>query len=94
MNDILLNSDNDLQIINGDLVVGDCLNQQVGLLLLFNKGELKQHPLTGVAMYDMLNSESITAISNEIRQQLKADGLKLRKIEQVDCKIYIAADNG
>jgi len=94
MNDILLNTDNDLMIANGDFAVGDCLNQQVGLLLLFNKGEVKQHPLTGAGINDLLNSESMAAVTDEIQKQLKADGLKLRKIERVDGKIYIAAENG
>jgi len=94
MNDILLNSENDLMIANGDFAVGDSLNQQVGLLLLVNKGEVKQHPLIGVGINDILLAESMTDIYNEVRVQLKADGLKLRKIERVDGKIYIAAENG
>jgi hypothetical protein len=94
MNDILLNSTNDLLIVDGDFAVGDSLNQQVGLLLLVNKGEVKQHPLTGVGINDLLLAESMTEIYNEVRMQLKDDGLKLRKIEQVNGKIYIAAENG
>ena len=94
MNDILLNSTNDLLIVGGDFAVGDSLNQQVGLLLLVNKGEVKQHPLTGVGINDLLLAESMTEIYNEVRMQLKDDGLKLRKIEQVNGKIYIAAENG
>jgi hypothetical protein len=36
----------------------------------------------------------MTDIYNEVRMQLKDDGLKLRKIELVEGKIYIAAENG
>lgn len=92
MKDILLNTDNDLQIANGDFVAGESLNQQVGLLLLLNKGELKQHPLTGVGIYDLINTESAIDIKKAVREQLKDDGLKLRALELTNNKLYITAD--
>lgn len=91
MKDILLNIDNDLQIANGDFVAGESLNQQVGLLLLLNKGELKQHPLTGVGIYELINTESADDIKNAVREQLKDDGLKLRNFE-LNNKLYITAE--
>lgn len=92
MKDILLNIDNDMQIANGDFVAGESLNQQVGLLLLFNKGELKQYPLTGVGIYELINTESADDIKNAVREQLKDDGLKLRALELTNNKLYITAD--
>lgn len=92
MKDILLNTDNDLQIANGDFVAGESLNQQVGLLLLLNKGELKEHPLTGVGIYEIINTESVDDIKNAVREQLKDDGLKLRTLELTNNKLYITAD--
>jgi hypothetical protein len=92
MKDILLNTENELQIANGDFVVGESLNQQVGLLLLLNKGELKQYPLTGVGIYDLINTESKEDIKNAVSEQLKDDGLKLRNLELTDDKLYITAE--
>lgn len=92
MKDILLNIDNDLQIANGDFVIGESINQQVGLLLLLNKGELKQHPLTGVGIYDLINTERPEDIKKAAREQMKDDGLKLRNLELTDNKLYITAE--
>lgn len=92
MKDILLSTENDLQITNGDFAVGEGLNQQVGLLMLLNKGELKQHPLTGVGIYELINTERVEDIKNAAREQLKDDGLKLRTLELTDNKIYITAE--
>jgi hypothetical protein len=91
--DILLNQDNDLLIAGGDLVVKESLNQQVGLLLLLNKGELKQHPLTGVGIYDLINTESMETVIRETRQQMQDDGLRLLKLTEVEGKIYINAEH-
>ncbi len=90
--DILIDATGDLAISGGDLVVGDSLNQRVALLLSLNKGEMKQHPLTGVGIDDMLLNETTAAVKNEIRQQLKRDGLRLKKIIVENDKLYIDAD--
>lgn len=91
-NDILLDDNADLLIEKGDLVVADSLNQQVGFLLLFNKGEVKQHPLTGVGLAGMINDESMNEVTREVRKQLKDDGIKLEKIKMENGKLYLKAN--
>lgn len=90
--DILLDAGGDVYAAGGDFAVGDSLNQRVGLLLMIGKGQLKQHPLTGVGIDDILLSESKAAVQNEIRQQLKLDGLRLKKIVTTGNTLHIDAD--
>ena len=66
--DILLNSDDDLLFRDGDFVVGESVTQEVGIILRLNQGELKQDPLLGPNLVQMIKSE---ATSNEVRTKVK-----------------------
>lgn len=85
---------NDLKIENGHLVVGETLPQNEFLLLVCNKGELKEHPLVGVGISDMVNDNDIIGWKRKIRDGLKADGMNVEhisiskdgRIEKLDVK--------
>lgn len=51
--DILLNEDNDLQILNGDFVIGESTIQEVGIILSLTKGDLKSDPLVGADLIQL-----------------------------------------
>ena len=71
---------NDLKIENGHIAIGETLPQNEFLLLVMNKGELKEDPLVGVGISDMLNDNDILGWKRKIRDGLKADGLTVEQI--------------
>lgn len=71
---------NDLKIENGHIAIGETLPQNEFLLLVMNKGELKEDPLVGVGISDMLNDNDILGWKRKIRDGLKADGMKVEQI--------------
>jgi hypothetical protein len=44
---ILLDDNNDLKVLNGQLVVGDSVMQEVGIIIQMQTGHLKSAPLLG-----------------------------------------------
>jgi len=66
--DILLDEDGDLLIVNGDLVIGDSLTQEVAILLQLNKGDLKEDPILGTDLMKRLHGNISKA---ELQQLLK-----------------------
>lgn len=75
--DVLL-EDGELRIEGGDLVMGESTDQHVAHLLLAQKGEYKQSPLTGIGILNYLNApvekKTRDMLEREIRLQLEADG--------------------
>ncbi|MEO2080602.1 MAG: hypothetical protein ABGW88_13660 [Leeuwenhoekiella sp.] len=79
--DFLLDSDNDLLIQSGDMVLGDSQAQEIEMLLVSYKGQWKESPLTGAAIHEMIKSRSTSpAIKREINVQLANDGFKTKKV--------------
>jgi len=78
LNDILLNDDLDLLIENGDFVIGDADEQIQELILLANKGDFRESPLTGVAIIKYLKSRMSPKLVDKLKQninlQLQFDG--------------------
>lgn len=91
MKDILL-EDNDLIIEDGDFKVADATRQNQQLIIVSHKGEWKQHPLTGVGISDWLKGEKNGGLKAEIKQQFKADGMKVHKIDLTNNTIRIDAN--
>lgn len=83
--DILLDENNEILITNGDLVISDASQQHVELLLLSNKGDFKQFPLTGIGLMRYLNAplnnELKTQLYRDIKLQLDDNGLNISGIE-------------
>lgn len=71
---------NDIKIENGHIAIGETLPQNEFLLLVMNKGELKEDPLVGVGISDMINDNDILGWKRKIRDGLKADGMKVEQI--------------
>jgi hypothetical protein len=80
MKDILLNSDFDLEIVDGDLVIGESTTQHQQLLLLTNKGDWKENPLVGVGATGFLKEENESGLMQEIRIQFEKDGMEVNNI--------------
>lgn len=90
--DYLHDDDFDLKIENGDFVVGESTQQHQQLLLLLEKGELRQYPKTGVGLKTFLNDDNIGDLNQEIQKQFEADGMTISKLKIFsDGKAEIAA---
>jgi hypothetical protein len=80
MNDILLDTDGDLSIVNGDFDIGFSDNQHQEHILLANKGEFKEHPEIGVAIHAMIGDDDYTDMLIEIKKNLEYDGMKIKNV--------------
>lgn len=81
MNDLLLTQDYDLEIKNGDFVIGDSQEQSVELLLMSNQGEFKLNPEAGCNILSAKNGTIGRLLDREIRVQLEADGFQLENLK-------------
>ncbi len=78
--DILLDDDFDLQIKDGDLVIGDASSQNVKMLLLASQGEYKDHPEVGIGIEKSKNGAITRFMERDIRIQLENDGFDLEEL--------------
>lgn len=84
MKGILLDSSNDLKVVNGTLDFGSSVIQEVGLILSMNKGELKSDPRLGPGLLTFIRSgANLTAIQQRVRQHLAMDGKDFDSLKDV-----------
>jgi len=67
--------------IAGGLTVGNVLYQNQAMLLLAHKGELKEAPLAGVGLQDIVNDSDFEYWRHEIMQQLQNDGQTVSRLQ-------------
>lgn len=93
MRDILLNTENDLQIMGGDLQIAESSNQHVSLLAATTAGEWKRSPSAGMGLSRFLLTESsdITKMLHIIDVQLQADGVKSKTARVINGQLQIDA---
>lgn len=73
--DFLLDDSGEMIVRNGDLAVGDSLTQELGLLMLTNKGEIRWDPLCGCDLIRRMNSTlRRSQLEREVRLQVERDG--------------------
>lgn len=92
MVDILLNTDGDLLIRNGDLVVGNSDDQNVSDILQSQKGDYKRSPQIGLNAINFLSStQNGQDIKTQVKLQLQLDGFTVQdvKITTVDKQLQI-----
>ncbi len=83
MKDILLGSNRDLLVVNGDFVIGDSDEQQQNMLLITKKGELKQNPDVGVGLSSFLKDDDTGSLITEVNRQFTKDGMIVRAVKYV-----------
>jgi hypothetical protein len=93
MIDLLLDATtNDLLIdAAGNCKIGNSDQQHQALLLLIDKGGLKENPDAGVGAFKFLESEQTDAFLREIRIQFSDDGMLIKKIAFENNKLSIDA---
>ena len=76
--DIILNEDGSAKVAQGDFVIDYSDGQNGQLLLLTEKGQLRQTPLVGVGLRKLentkLNPADVLSLKKEIRLQFTNDG--------------------
>jgi len=81
--DILLADDGDLQIANGDFVVGESLDQEVQMILEMAQGELKEDPLLGADLFRMVHSNATEGdLKQRVKLHLARDGKDYDKLKE------------
>ena len=82
MKDILIDTENDIKIINGDFDVGESEMQEVGLILQSTQGEWKQSPILGPNLYQYIKSKaSKTEIDSQVRIHLAIDNKDFKSLK-------------
>jgi hypothetical protein len=83
MKDILLDSTNDLLILNGDFAVGESEMQEVGLILETMQGEWKENPVIGANLFQFMRSKAdINAITARVKLHLELDDKEYADIKE------------
>lgn len=80
MDDILLDDTNDLQLANGDFVIGNGTLQHQNHIILAEKGEYKEFPEIGVGVRTELNNENPRELLTKIRRNFEYDGMTVNKL--------------
>lgn len=83
MTDILLDNEDNVRIENGDFVVGECIDQEVSIILRLHKGELKEDPVLGCDLIRLINSNiTETELKQIIKLQLARDGKSYDELKE------------
>lgn len=88
---ILLNTetnDFDIKVVRGidgkivqGLQIGDTTQQNIAIILKMQPGELKQHPTVGVGIGNIALEHDYLLYKHKIRQQLNAEGMRVKHLE-------------
>jgi hypothetical protein len=81
MNGILIDEDGDLMIRKGSLVIGDIRQDLVERILTARRGELKEYPLLGGGIQDMIKGRPDPFWAGDVRAQLKSCGVEVKRLE-------------
>jgi hypothetical protein len=73
------------------LVIGDTTYQNQAIILICQKGELKNAPLAGVGINDICNDHLLGLWKREIIEQLESDGQTISKLEITTKKLELDA---
>lgn len=80
MKGILLDEDRDIQVSNGAMVIGDIANQNIELLVISEKGEIREAPLRGVGIRRFVDDEDPAMLLQAIRNEVATEGMTLDNI--------------
>jgi hypothetical protein len=89
MVDILLNSEYEFEIENGDFKTGESEAQDIRLLMDTSKGHWTENELVGVGLIRWKNGVLDAALEKEIQLQFEAAGLTGLEIDIVGNDIFI-----
>jgi hypothetical protein len=79
--DLLLDSDFDLLIADGDLSLGESTRQHQQLIMLSEPGEWREFPTVGVGIRSKLLGDNPGEVVSEIKRQFEGDGMKVLQVQ-------------
>lgn len=91
MKGLLLDENRDIQVKNGEAVIGDIANQNLEILVLSEKGEIREAPLRGVGIRRYVEDEDVATLLQAIRNEVAEEGMTLDKLGVEDGKLEIIA---
>lgn len=89
--DLQLNTNGDLLVVAGNLVIGESDEQHIIDILSAYPGEYKQFPMIGVYIHRTVNGLIDGFIKRDIRINLESDGYVINKIEFTESELNIDA---
>lgn len=89
--DIRVIRDAEGKIVQG-LQIDDITKQNISLILNMHPGELKEHPIVGVGIGNILLDHDYLAYKHKIRQQLGVEGMQINHLEIKGQNIEINAN--
>ena len=81
----------DLEVQNGAVCVGDTTYQNQAMLLAFEPGSIKQYPVVGVGLNNIINDNELSLWKRKIIQEFEADGQTISKLELTETGLTIEA---
>ncbi|HBX45560.1 hypothetical protein [Limibacterium fermenti] len=89
--DILVLRDSNGKILQG-VQIGDITKQNIASILTMHPGELKENPVVGVGIGNMLLDHDYLLYKHKIRQQLDIEGMQINHLEISGQNIQVNAE--
>ena len=87
LHDFKLDNSFDLEIKDGDFVVAESTLQHQQLLILINKGMLREHPARCVGLPSWINDDRAGNLNAAIKREFETDGMKVVAVKAVGTAI-------
>ncbi len=91
MKDLLLNTDGDLLIVDGDFAIGESNGDDIQLIIASTPGDWKQFPNCGANATLEINNSDAYAFKLRIEEQLKADGFTVNYVKLNNGEVEVDA---
>ena len=91
MRGVILDEDRDLHIENGEVAIGEIDSQNLELLIMAEKGEIREAPLRGVGIRRYVDDEDPATLLQAIRNEVAEEGMVLDTIEIKNGRLNIEA---
>lgn len=92
MEDLLLDSGQELNVQNGDFVTGESTLQHQDLLLMTNPGEWKENPTIAVGISGFLKDNDFSGLMAKVKEQFQKDGMQINHVSIIEGNIVTDAN--
>ncbi len=91
MKDLLLNTDGDLLVVDGDFAIGESNGDDIQLIIASTPGDWKQYPSCGANATAEINNSDAYPFKLRIEEQLKADGFTVNSVKLNNGEVEVDA---
>lgn len=82
--DILLNSNDDFDVADGDFVIGESVLQEVGIIIRLTSGQLKSDPVLAPNLVQLVKGKADSQkIEDRLRISLQRDNKDYKAIREI-----------